>query len=85
MVSIYAHMKKGTVLSPASVLCGKKIGEVGSSGTSDGPHLHFELRPNGFSSSARIDPFPGMCSQDTSYWSTIADRSSGIPGTTCQQ
>lgn len=82
MVSIYAHMKQGTVIGFASVLCGAQIGQTGNSGTSDGPHLHFELRPNGNGSSARLDPFAGSCSQTTSYWTSV--NSSGVPGTACQ-
>lgn len=82
MVSIYAHMKKGTVVYPSSVLCGAKIGETGASGDVTGPHLHFELRPSGFASSARKDPFAGNCSQTTSYWTSV--NSSGVPGTACQ-
>lgn len=83
MVSVYAHMKQGTVIGLSTLLCGAYIGQTGSSGRSEGPHLHFELRPSGFSSTARRDPFAGPCSQNTSYWSTIPDYSSGVPGTTC--
>ncbi len=82
MVSIYAHMKKGTVSGPSSVLCSAPIGQSGASGDVTGPHLHFELRPSGFGSSARKDPFAGTCSQTTSYWTSV--NSSGVPGTACQ-
>ncbi|MBL8957922.1 MAG: M23 family metallopeptidase [Myxococcaceae bacterium] len=45
--TLYAHasaldVKPGDVVQP-----GQKIGEVGSSGRSTGPHLHLELRING--------------------------------------
>jgi hypothetical protein len=43
--TLYAHMDKQTVEKGASVTKGDKIGEVGNTGTSDGPHLHFEVRP----------------------------------------
>jgi murein DD-endopeptidase MepM/ murein hydrolase activator NlpD len=82
VVTIYAHMEKGTVSGPSSVLCGAKIGKSGSSGQSSGPHLHFEIRPSGFSGKERRDPFSGKCSQSTSYWTSIS--SSGMPGTSCQ-
>lgn len=81
MVSIYAHMKQGTVIGTASLLCGAQIGQTGASGDVTGPHLHFELRPSGFGSSARLDPFAGSCSQTTSYWTSV---SGGVPGTACQ-
>ncbi|MBY0310063.1 M23 family metallopeptidase [Patescibacteria group bacterium] len=81
-MAVYAHMKLGTVVGLSSVLCGARIGNSGSSGQSSGPHLHFEIRPNGFSGSARRDPFAGSCSQTTSYWYAL--NSSGLPTTTCQ-
>lgn len=81
-VSVYAHMQKGSVAGLSSVLCSGKIGLSGSSGQSSGPHVHFEIRPSGFSGSSRRDPFAGSCSQITSYWTSV--NTSGIPGSTCQ-
>ncbi len=82
MVSVYAHMKQGTVIGLSSLLCSAQIGQTGNSGDSTGPHLHFDLRPSGFGSSVRLDPFSGSCSQVTSYWTSV--NSSGVPGTSCQ-
>jgi murein DD-endopeptidase MepM/ murein hydrolase activator NlpD len=47
LVSRYAHASKITVKEGDVVMKGQKIGEVGSSGRSTGPHLHFEVRHDG--------------------------------------
>lgn len=45
--SIYAHMSKMMVRAGQIVKAGTQIGNVGSTGNSTGPHLHFEVRPGG--------------------------------------
>ncbi|MDR1748780.1 MAG: M23 family metallopeptidase [Spirochaetaceae bacterium] len=43
MESLYGHLKKVLVNRNQSVAAGYTIGEVGSTGQSTGPHLHFEI------------------------------------------
>ena len=50
--SFYGHNSKLNVKKGQSVKLGQKIAEVGSTGMSTGPHLHFEVRKN----NKRLDP-----------------------------
>lgn len=50
--TIYCHMSKLSVKVGDKVKAGTKIGEVGSTGLSTGPHLHFEIVYDG----TKIDP-----------------------------
>lgn len=79
--TIYAHMKKWSVEVAAGqvVGCGTKLGQVGSSGYSTGPHLHFELRTAG---NDRVDPFVGSCNGGTSSWVSQGSYD-GLPAPTC--
>jgi len=70
--ALYWHMKSGSVTTKAigqSVILGEYLGQVGSSGSSGGPHLHFEIWA-GNTSGTYIDPFAGTCNliNSTSWW-----------------
>jgi len=52
MTSWYAHLSRINVRRGQCVAAGARIGRVGSTGVSTGPHLHFELRLRG----AAVDP-----------------------------
>lgn len=45
--SKYAHLRTTTVKEGQTVTRGQKIGEVGSTGRSTSPHLHYEISRNG--------------------------------------
>ena len=42
--SVYAHLSKTSVKVGQTVKRGQKIGEIGSTGSSTGPHCHWEIR-----------------------------------------
>lgn len=65
----YGHLRTNsiTVQKGDTVYPGQVIGQVGSSGNSMDPHLHFEMW---YDSSYYIDPFLGPCGNSSSYWKT---------------
>ncbi len=70
--ALYWHMKKYSVTAKTvgeTVATGDFLGVVGSSGSSTGPHMHFEIWANSSSSSLR-DPWAGTCNAlgGTSWW-----------------
>lgn len=50
--TLYAHMSKFDVLEGEHVTRGQKIGEIGNTGTSTAPHLHYEVIYKG----RKVDP-----------------------------
>lgn len=47
LTSLYAHLGAMTVKENQKVSAGQKIAEVGLTGLTTGPHLHFEIKNNG--------------------------------------
>ncbi|MCW3123018.1 MAG: C-terminal target protein [Flavipsychrobacter sp.] len=69
-VAWYGHMKTGTPTTKAvgaTVVLGEHLGYVGSSGSSTGPHLHFEVHD---ASGNVRDPWMGSCNALPSLWNT---------------
>jgi len=69
---LYWHMKSGSITTKAigqTVVAGEYLGIVGSSGSSSGPHLHFEAW-SGSTSATYNDPFSGNCNllNNNSWW-----------------
>ena len=56
MMTRYAHMSRFAARPGQQVAAGDRIGAIGSTGRSTGPHLHFEVRING----QAVDPRPFM-------------------------
>jgi murein DD-endopeptidase MepM/ murein hydrolase activator NlpD len=72
--ALYWHMKKNSVTSKAvgqTVAVGEYLGVVGSSGSSSGPHCHFEIW-SGSTNTTYKDPFSGTCNllNVSSWWAT---------------
>jgi murein DD-endopeptidase MepM/ murein hydrolase activator NlpD len=62
---VFMHLQAGSiaVTKDAGVAAGQRVGSVGSTGASSGPHLHFEIWVNGWwatSASTPIDPYPEL-------------------------
>jgi len=62
---VFMHLLTGSipVAKGAALAAGEQFAQVGSTGSSSGPHLHFEIWPDGWyssRSSAPIDPLPQL-------------------------
>jgi murein DD-endopeptidase MepM/ murein hydrolase activator NlpD len=54
--TLYAHLSRVGVRAGQRVKVGQRIGRVGASGGTTGPHLHFEVQLRG----AAVDPLTGL-------------------------
>ena len=74
-VAWYLHMKSGSPTTKQvgdTVAAGEKLGVVGSSGSSTGPHLHFEL----YNAANQLqDPYQGACNTKNSFTYWISQES----------
>ena len=62
---VFMHLLAGSITPAegAALAAGQQFAAVGSTGASSGPHLHFEIWPDGWyssESSAPIDPLPQL-------------------------
>ncbi|HKP88481.1 MAG TPA: peptidoglycan DD-metalloendopeptidase family protein [Thermoleophilaceae bacterium] len=57
---VYMHMREGSTVKPGEkVTAGDLVGHVGTTGSSDGPHLHFEVWDGPWQAGGHpIDPLP---------------------------
>ena len=64
--SRFGHLRNGSIRVEVGddVDCSTQLGEVGSSGYSTGPHLHFEVRQN----NRPVETFSGDCGAPVSIW-----------------
>ena len=62
--TVYMHLIRQSHLTVgARVATGQTVGYVGSSGTSSGPHLHFEVHSGGKWDPHRVNPSPFMAAR----------------------
>lgn len=62
-VSVYGHMRDYNVAVGQRVTAGQQIAKIGNEGQSTGPHLHFEIKPDGVN---QVDPVPWFKAQGIS-------------------
>jgi murein DD-endopeptidase MepM/ murein hydrolase activator NlpD len=76
LATVYAHLRRGSIPVAVGdeVSAGNTLGLVGSSGNSNWPHLHFEVREVGSS----LDPFAGPCNAEPGRWLEQVDYQDSV-------
>jgi len=71
-IAWYGHLKSGSLTQKSigeTVVAGEFLGAIGSSGSSTGPHLHFEVYTSSYE---LVDTYTGQCntwsSSNDSWW-----------------
>jgi hypothetical protein len=70
VVTRYAHLRRFETRKDAAITAGEVIGQVGSTGRTTGPHLHFEVRLDG----APVSPIAAMSVAALQRESALAGR-----------
>ncbi|MEJ7602655.1 MAG: peptidoglycan DD-metalloendopeptidase family protein [Kofleriaceae bacterium] len=76
----YAHLSTQTVSANQNVSRGQKIGTVGSTGGSTGPHLHYEQRRNGSAVRASFNGSGALYFGTRNYTSQNGCGGGGVTG-----
>ncbi len=64
-ITVYGHISRYLVQAGQQVAAGQQIAEVGNTGQSTGPHLHFEVHTGGLYQN-RVNPVPWLAARGVS-------------------
>ena len=70
VITRYAHLKKIEIERDAVVTAGQVVGQIGSTGRTTGPHLHFEVRLDG----RPVDPVTALSVAELQREAPVAGR-----------
>jgi len=76
-ITVYGHLSEENLVTkdkPVKVQRGQRIGKVGMSGNTNGPHLHFTTYQGAKELKNKVDPF-GWSSSKTDPWELIGSKS----------